>query len=64
MLFKEGERADRVFFVIKGEFKVTKKIFIVDKNQDENNSQLETIYQTGSNGKSTVFPLMKRKNKN
>lgn len=64
MLYKEGEKADRVFFVIKGEFKVTKKIFIVDKNQEENNSQMDTINQTGSNGKLTVFPLMKRKNKN
>lgn len=64
MLFKEGDRADKVFFVIKGEFKVTKKIFVVDKKQEENNLQMEAIFQTGQNGKSGVFPLVKRKNKN
>ena len=44
MLFKEGDRADKVFFVIKGEFKVTKKIFVVDKKQEENNLQMEAIF--------------------
>ena len=31
MLFKEGDRADNLYCVISGEFKVTKKIVLIDK---------------------------------
>lgn len=31
MLYKEGERADKVYLVISGEFKVTKKIHLLEK---------------------------------
>lgn len=36
MLYKEGDRADKVFFVIKGDLKVTKKIFVIDKKEEDN----------------------------
>ena len=36
MLFKEGDRADKVYFVIKGDLKVTKKIYVIDKKQEDN----------------------------
>lgn len=38
MLYREGDRADKVFFVIKGDLKVTKKIVVIDKKQEENRS--------------------------
>ena len=62
MLFKEGERADRVFFVVEGEFKITKKIVVVDKLQEDNNAAVDTI-SSATTGLSSVFPV-KRSNKN
>ena len=35
MLYKEGERADKIFLVIQGEFKISKKVYIMDKSQDD-----------------------------
>lgn len=32
MLYREGDRADRLYFVINGEFKVTKKIVVINKD--------------------------------
>ena len=42
MLYKEGDRADRIYFVINGEFKVTKKIVVLNRDGDHDGSaQLE-----------------------
>lgn len=38
MLYKEGDRADRIYFVINGEFKVTKKIIVLSKESDKDGS--------------------------
>lgn len=31
MLYREGDRADRVFFIISGDFKITKKVIVMDR---------------------------------
>lgn len=36
VVYSEGERADRIYFVISGEFKITKKIYIDNKKEEEN----------------------------
>lgn len=35
MLYKEGERAEKIYLVISGEFKVTKKIYLLEKEERE-----------------------------
>ena len=44
MLYKEGDRADRVFFVKNGEFQVTKKIIVINKDNEQDGAQLEQIF--------------------
>ena len=39
ILYKEGDVADRVFFVVSGEFKVTKRIVLIDKKLEEDEHQ-------------------------
>ena len=63
MLYREGERADRVFFVIKGELKVTKKVFLIDKKQEEHRGQVNAIEQTGQVSKANIFPVKRNNNK-
>ena len=41
MLYKEGDRADRLYFVINGEFQVTKKIVVINKENEPDSAQLE-----------------------
>lgn len=45
MLYKEGDRADRVYFVVNGEFQVTKKIIVINKDNDgQDSAQLEQLF--------------------
>ena len=62
-LYKEGELADKIYLLIKGKFKITKRIVAVDKRSEEHTAQVESIQAAGQCGKSNVFPLKKR-NKN
>ena len=64
MLYREGERADRVFFVIKGEFKVTKKIVLVDKKKEEHKTQVESVSNANTRPMTSAFPLAKHRDKN
>lgn len=41
-MYSEGEQADRLYFVLKGEFKITKKIYF-DFTKNENKNKLESI---------------------
>ena len=34
MIYKEGDRADRIYFVINGQFKITKKIVVINKETE------------------------------
>ena len=43
MLYSEGQAADHIYFIISGEFKLTKKIILLDKKLNEKSKQtLET----------------------
>lgn len=48
MLYKEGDRADRIYFVISGEFQVTKKIVVLNKDADTDTAQLEHMFNERS----------------
>lgn len=43
MLYREGDRADRIYFVISGQFQVTKKIIVLNKDADTDTAQLEQM---------------------
>ena len=34
-LYREGDRADKIYLVIQGEFKVTKKVYIFDNHNED-----------------------------
>lgn len=49
-LFREGDPADRIFLVISGEFRVTKKITVIDKKHEENQNALQKVQQQSKRG--------------
>lgn len=62
VLYKEGQQVNSVYFVIDGEFKVTKKIMLIDKKQEQNQTQLESVQNVGiQRPNSTAYPKMKRR---
>ena len=41
MLYREGDRSDKIFIVVRGTFKVTKQIEVCDTEQESHGTQLE-----------------------
>ena len=64
-LYREGEMADRLYFVLNGEFKVSKKIVVVNKKQEDHEIVHEAVHNQASSGrpKTSAFPLAKQREK-
>lgn len=57
--------ADRLYFVLNGEFKVSKKIVVVNKKQEDHEIVHEAVHNQASSGrpKTSAFPLAKQREK-
>ena len=56
MLYREGDPVDKIYFVLSGEFKVTKKIVLIDKKQEDNQSAIKKV-NSASKPQAGAFPI-------